>query len=1021
MSHTTPIPLPLMKGLDGSTDPATGSDLLAAATDVDFSLDGVVRGRPGREAPKNFIKRVTTGSNYPLFSSPGAFSTMGFTAAGLHRLRDHTGERAALSTHGRLFVQDGTRWIDRGPHGCMKVERSVLYKTGLTTFPATVRRDAVAQDFGRVTDALGAANGTYGLTSPSGTIDIIKNVNAIDYTSGNSARCGTTTAVVVHNVNFLDFIYRTNGADTLSATQLATDGATPADDGDAASICCSADATQFWVAYLTTTVNQYKVLRVSITGSVLATFTGTFAGIAGIWVDNLSVAADKVVVAITGTAGLRIKTLNATAMTDTSTDSDVAVGPGEDVVVGRESDTRVWWAYRQPDASVGTLRIGTATPNSAGSALTYRVFYGDVASLGSGSRTADPRWSIAHQPILVGGRVYLTLGCSVIGPSGTWITLDLSNWRLDSNSTGPFKFPTPVARGPADANVHRRQPSSATVLPDGTGWTFASLEWTRFFLSSGGASGTQATLGVNKVTFSQPRAAQFGEGTVFSGSVPFYVSQGQSAELGFPFLSGVPGLDVVVAAGGTLGVGTFQVVACWVWTDDTGVLHRSAPSAQRPVTTSGGNLTIKAYVTNPWLHAKEYGTVKLELYVSQVGLTIPILQQTVEPNFNDGYTEITISSGPFTSQDTLYTVGGGFPNVHVPGDGGVAAVGRRLWLASDNRVWASKLRIDGIAPEFSDSAGAGGIPPLSVDLPPGAGRVVALEHLDDKLIILCERGVFVVPDGGPDNVGVGPDFASPFKLSDLGVAGPRSSCWTDKGVVFSAPLNATDPGAGGPWLVDRGLKVDYLGRPPRGVLTKTGSYVPEVAFSPERQQFFQTFLVGSTYGLAMFDMRVGKWAKWTVTGLGNLQSHAVVAGALWTLCDNPAEYTRVDGTDSGAGNITMTITTSHIPGNGKSGLGWSKVRSAKVLGTQSSGTHTLAMSAVLDQAITLTRPGLTVNQVSPSTKWPTNRQAEEWRLPQQKCSTIQMTLTATPAIAEWVAIELQVLPLPTTAPAKSRS
>src|SRR5262249_16942794 len=52
--------------------------------------------------------------------------------------------------------------------------------------------------------------------------------------------------------------------------------------------------------------------------------------------------------------------------------------------------------------------------------------------------------------------------------------------------------------------------------------------------------------------------------------------------------------------------------------------------------------------------------------------------------------------------------------------------------------------------------------------------------------------------------------------------------------------------------------------------------------------------------------------------------------------------------------------------------------------------------------------------------WPLARQAPEWRLPSQKCSTLQVTMSATPATARWSAIRLDVQPLPPRAPTSQR-
>jgi hypothetical protein len=878
----------------------------------------------------------------------------------------------------------------------------------------------VAPDFGLVSvGSLGGhevldfdlltSNGTY-----SHRVRVDLGIVAVPAQFGNGSRCGTTTAVLLLGDDFsgnknLYMVYRTASGDSLTSVVIATDALTTVTDaGLAPSICCSSDATVFYVAYATTTANGYKVLKVSATGTVLATYTGTFAGLAGIWVENSSASANQAWVATTGTNGLQVVVLTNMVLTRTLTHNPGF--PGADVVLGRESDTGAWFAYRmQTGTGNGNIVVGKLDPTTPASALAYRTFYGD----NTGIPRAGVRWSIAHQPILINGRVYLTLIAATNNEdTGTWQTLDLTSWL------GAFTQPMLVARGSTEATVPFLQPATATATTAGNGWLFSGMDWSRFDQDSGGsASGRDAALGLNRVTLSQPRSTLFGDSTVFSGSVPHVIQRGQCAELGFPFLAGVPGMDVANTGAGAVGIGSYQITACWRWTDDAGQIHRSSPAPVRTITVAGAGAVLSVYVTNPWLTEKEFGSVKIEVYSTDVGATGNLfLQQTVTPVFTDGYTAVTLNGSPILTSEILYTDGGVLANVHVSGDGGVATVGRRLWLASANTISASKLHITGEAPGFSDSA-ANNQPVLQLALPAGAGRIVALESLEDKLAVFCERGIFAIQDGGPDNIGVGPDFMAPYRVSDLGIAGPRAICRTDTGIAFCTAITGADAGLAGPWHLDRGLSLTYLGRAIRNHLD-TAKTNPEMAFSAERQALFLT----TGEGIVTLDMRVGKWSLWTVaSALGTLRSIATVSGVLWSLANEPAPYTATNGIDVGDGNVTMTIATEDLPASGRGGLGWSRVRSVSTLGTRTSGAHTLTITAVLDQTTTLTSDPISQAASTSSTTWPANRQAPEWRLPQQKCSSLQVRLSATPAVAEWTAVELQIVPLPPRSPAGSRS
>ena len=57
---TTPIYIPLVEGLDLSKDATLGQKELFAAENVDFSIQGQARGRPGREQPVQFSVRAAS-------------------------------------------------------------------------------------------------------------------------------------------------------------------------------------------------------------------------------------------------------------------------------------------------------------------------------------------------------------------------------------------------------------------------------------------------------------------------------------------------------------------------------------------------------------------------------------------------------------------------------------------------------------------------------------------------------------------------------------------------------------------------------------------------------------------------------------------------------------------------------------------------------------------------------------------------------------------------------------------------
>lgn len=1024
----TSLYLPLTRGLDLSKELVLGGEELHLATNVDFGPDGSIKGRPSRGTPADVIvrKASTSWDVAPSYDTAAAFNTTGFTPLGMTRVRDASGERPALCTAGRLFLKGDDYWVDQGHFACTRVDRLIDFPYHFVITDPSTSRETVAPDFTRV--RVGSNYSIWGLLSDDGAIEReVVDAATLKYAyPGTATRCGTTTAaVVIDNANKLNMYYRTAGGTSLTLVQLATDARNPSDTGDAPCICPRADGLGFMVAYRTTTANVLKVLKVGLTGTVAATYTsGAIAGLTGLWVDNT---AGNVALAFTSSAsGMTIRQLNPTTMATTGSDATDASGTGAWVVCGSESSAKTWYACAGTNVYVGSVALGTSTLTQ------HKVYY---TASGGGPAVI---LTACHQPVKVGGRMYLTLCASYSWSStinaGSWLTLDLTNYfTTATTATGPLKYPTIAARGPANGTYPHLQPSPAVPLSDDTGFTFATQDWQELALADTSVTtssvvyGITAANGLNRVQVSGPRSAQLGETTVFSGSVPHMVARGDCVELGFPFLGGYPRLSVSPDVG-AMAAGSYSLQACWRWTDEAGQVHRSAPSGVATITL-GSPGSINALVSNLQMTEKA-SRVAIEVYCTPVNPSADsahYLKATATVFDNSPYTTIAITSAPLTSELTLYTDGDVLANYPVSADGGVVAVGRRLWMAGANQAYASKLWTPTVGPEFNDDAPQDQ-PSLAVNLPAGAGRIVALEALDDKVVVFCERGVYLIQDGGPSNTGTGSDFAPALRVSDLRIAGPRSACQTDQGILFCSPLDTTDPSRGGLWMVDRQFTFtnrQYMSRPVQAYLADS-TWIPELAYSPERQQAYITTpnANGTSDGVLVMDLRLEKWAVWdTRSGTtGALRNIAVVEGALWVLNNEPAPFNGTPGTDADSvGDYPMTIATSDLASNGRDGLGWSRVRSVSVLPAEGASSHTLTLGATFDRTRTASSSGSIVQTTGTGTTWPSHRLAPEWRLPTQKCSTIQVQASATPAVARWAAIRLDVAPLPRRAPARTRS
>lgn len=1018
-------------GMDDNKSPLDAATPgIQYAENVDYSRLGEVHGRPGYVLHDATGLRTLDTVSVVGPGDPGLLSLRArsqYKPRTMFRHRDSTGERPGMMTDGRMFTWEGDRWTDRLYGGAAKVDRLVELLQFQTD--VVLNTKAVGDNFMPISGGpgnspvLGASNPSIEAYLPGRTLF----GNAANVTTG-----GHTYHCVLGNdgaTNNLYLIVRRDNDIALTSYTLFADCAIPTDRGD--NPCISGDDTagNLVVGYIPVGGGNYTLAQVNpATGATSSKVTTVLAGINGLWITSVSskgyILCALTRAAVKGVLCRQHSSVNDNLVggTDGQLDSGAGTNPAGPVTIGY--NTTIWVSYCRyiagspgapgdpQDAVFGTYDAGTFGTQ------VYKAY------LGFG--TPNLTWSLTHPMIAVGSRSILGLAAGQ-GQSGaifghTWYELDITDMvpATGGIKAGGTVNPVMLAIGPQTGSAQFYSPGSA-ILQDAQTWRFPSIDYRTF----DAITGTNPSIGLNQVQLQSPQVASAGEQTLIGGSVPHMVAKGWACEVGFPFLGAPEIFCTLPVAGGALPAGSWTVQALWRWTDEAGTVHRSGPSLPFTISpTDGTHKQINVTALNCQLTEREFGpagpqnpTIYLEIYSTDVNPPTIAPKYLVNTILQTAGTATTSTSFNLFSNtlEPLYTAAGAvFANIPVSADGGVAVVGKRVWLSDGVRVFASKLlRGTNQAPAWNDE----GV--LQVNVPSTAGRVIALEGMDDKLVILCERGIFVTHGEGPDDTGSGPDFLYPVKISDLGIAGARSSQGTDKGVIFHARNTAQvtgDTAYGGLWLVDRGMGIQTISLPAQD---RFAAAPAELDYIPERQLFVAT----TATGLLTWDMRTNQWAVWTT--LNPPTSITTSMGVLWTL-DVPTgsygtgAYSATPGTDlgiAGVSNVAMTVTTNHLFANGQDGLGWSRVRSLKILGEPA--THTLTMTAVLDQQRTLVSRTFNLVQVpgNPVT-WPTDRYAPEWRLPFQKCSSIQLTLQATPCTGAWVAARLEILP--TEAPAPSR-
>jgi len=779
-------------------------------------------------------------------------------------------------------------------------------------------------------------------------------------------------------------------------------------------------------------------------------------------------AGNTVVVAFTqnATAGAALRAFNATSCVNNA-GSNNQFNNGSLYTATGNVAIAYWFAgtclvanTELPGAAGRVVVVGTYSVG-AGTSVVKHIL-GDTDSTGLGD------FSIAHQPINITGpstsgfvgRKRIILGVNyrrqvtglIYHVPDTWYALDFTDVARTvaggETLVGGTIKPGLLAMGPVDTAFNHNYCHDAIPGPNGDSYRFASWE-DKLFSSLGGQD---SCYGINEVTMTHPKAASIGEETVLSGSIARSIARGYSFET--MFVQVAPEITVAAVAGGAVTAGSYTLQACWKYVDDAGVVHRSSPSlAAKTVVTAAGNLTIQAKIQNLMLHNRENGTIYLELYSTQINPTATSQKYLVATQAQGagGSTTINITAAVAVALP-LYTLNGAIlSNLPVPASGGVAVVNRRMWVADNHTIYASKKYKVNVneGVYFNDDG------PLTLSLPTPAGKILALEALDDKLIIFCQNAVFMTQGDGPDDTGLGPDFLFPVKICDFGISNEAGSTETVHGVAYHSIATTTDGGIvlgyNNLYLLDRGLNTTPIGYNIQEEVTAlpgdgvTG--VMQLGYVADRD-LLVAHKNNARKSFFVLDMKTqpapGQWTVWTSpngdidssVNPGSVLTLAGIGGTLWGVF-NPdsdsgsgtsGEFSNTPGVDDvlfvgdTTHNVRMLLKTNQLYANTQDGLGWAKVRSVTILGNQmrSPGSYTEGLTVIQDRNIVTTPFSNTYTQDFTDSVWPANRPAVEYRLPLQKCSQIQFQLTASPAVARWSQLRLDILPSRAKAPAAQR-
>lgn len=284
---------------------------------------------------------------------------------------------------------------------------------------------------------------------------------------------------------------------------------------------------------------------------------------------------------------------------------------------------------------------------------------------------------------------------------------------------------------------------------------------------------------------------------------------------------------------------SINLIIVWRWIDAKGNAHRSAPSAPFNLGTpvSGGAFNpLKVVFPSQrptGLLGDQYTTPEVEVYMFPVGFAgaeyrlVGIVPPTDDPA-EEARSFIVLMNGSLSAPvaalirnrvevtdgwwGTASVAGGNRPGLYTDTDElaswpsppllDLVSTQSRLWgLSAEGQrldVWFTKPIAEGFAPEWSDT--------LRVVVPQEGGDIVALAGLDDKVVCLKRRRIFVITGDPGDATGFGGSMQPPRALaSDVGCIDVNSVVEGPFGVAF-----LTERGF---YTLSRSLELTFIGEP----------------------------------------------------------------------------------------------------------------------------------------------------------------------------------------------------------------
>lgn len=536
-----------------------------------------------------------------------------------------------------------------------------------------------------------------------------------------------------------------------------------------------------------------------------------------------------------GTTRIKVATYNVSTLAETLAPTNIGADFGQtiaEVGIVRTSSTTAGVVYSVSDTGGATGKYALCAPvvNTSGAA---------VSGATETNRTTY-HCRLSSKPFVRSGKVYAVVLTGV----QTQLSTTLVDLGQDDTTTTALLV-RPVARGPRRTGAMQSGGGAGTTESRCSVAAYGSNQYigATINIRSGNLNTAASRTSLARLLFdfadvSRWTPAELGGVLHLSGGVPSYWDGARLSEVGFEYR---PENLTLTAnnSGGAMAAGTYYYVSVYGYVDETGAVHRSAPSSAQSVTVTGAGIshvtvaTPCQCVTTRQDAANSFAPeIFIETYRTEVNSAGPfylIKQGATSNEFalpKNSATSKTVSIDDNTTDAVLvlnrqlYTGLNGtteavLENVCPPSSGGLIAHNGCLWsIGDDGNLWYTKARVDGEALAFCDEF------TLQWDetTPP-----TALASLDQNVVVFSKARPYIVQGQTPTDSGIGGSLIGPTRItSDYGCIDARSLVTMPEGLIFQSSACIAK--------LDRGLNIDPLfGLPLQDTLasypTLTGAHV----------------------------------------------------------------------------------------------------------------------------------------------------------------------------------------------------